>query len=119
MLFRGRNPSHFLLRCPIQQPVRDSRLPEKVQELSELGIKYDRLTVNQKIKTLVDCSILVYDTMRIARQTLTIETLNKLEELCRRYMYVFLHSNRFRALAALPKRKGKRARAHHKSINQT
>ena len=117
----GETLEHFLLRCPTQQTVRDSCLPEIIQELDNLGISYHRLSTQKKLAVLIDSTVIVYSLEKqvYKRPILDVkpklDSLHKFEEQCRRFVFL-LHSNRFRTLATIPNRKGKRARAHHKSV---
>ena len=110
----GETLPHFLLRCPAQKALRDSCMPEIIYELRALGVRYHKLTMHQKVKLLIDSTTLVHSEHKLTNLKIKPDSLYKLEELCRRFVFL-LHSNRYRELALVPKRKAKRARAHHKT----
>ena len=98
--------AHFLLRCPELKKVRDKFFPRIRAELkARHATNFERLSTSLKLKTLVDCTVLMKGKGARQMGDKHLQPLEEINSLCLQYMFN-AHCARYRALSIpLPQRR--------------
>lgn len=114
---------HFILICPALESIRQTCFPEISQEYMQVtGNKFDRQSLNNKLKTLIDPSSVLPEknNPHISYRKNIINSISNLTDLSRRYLYL-IHCYRNRSLAhinSLKRKRRNRVRGHHRQGNR-